>query len=166
MIPSSISEVILKIAHIPVIDLVFYIPGQRHAQDCIVFRHGMYVGLYSGKTLSQFRDDHPSMIIAKIKDVAEFAEEKSKEPVEEISQQRYMDMLEMLPPLNWKFYPEEDSFKFSERVSGNIVMIFARITIDSSDIEKSRVTRYFELRDNIHMEHHEIIKRCRDFMVK
>jgi hypothetical protein len=75
-------------------------------------------------------------------------------PVSEITEERFNDMLEVLPPLNWHFNEAggAQSFKLAEMYCGNITQIFAQYG-----------NRYFEFRDRETLTHQEIIERVRRF---
>lgn len=164
----TVAELIAKYSNLPVTELAFYIPGTAYAQDSLRLIEGEYVGFYSGKTLEQYRQEHPTTVIASYDEIARYSEDLVRRPVEEISAERYHDMLEMLPPVNWRLLKGESSFKFMERHSGNMTNIFASITTDvrlnPNDPDSKRVIRYFEMLDNMYIPHDEIINRCREYM--
>lgn len=164
----STSELLSKYSNHSVTVLAFYIPGQLWIQDEIVVRNNQYVGRYSNKTLEQSRDEYPTLTIISLDEAAKIIEDSAKQPVREIDNARYEDMLEVLPPIDWKIAEGADSFKFMEMYSGNITDIFASIItdefIDPDNQYSARVRRYFTLRDHVRMPHTEIIKLCREFM--
>ncbi|WP_215844878.1 hypothetical protein [Candidatus Pantoea bituminis] len=57
-------------------------------------------------------------------------------PWAEISEARWNDQLNVMPPLDWRSSPAGETFKSSEMYSGRVTHIFARIR-----------GRYFECRD-------------------
>jgi uncharacterized protein DUF1419 len=71
------------------------------------------------------------------------------EPVE-ITEERWDEMLGVLPPVGWKNDGAHESFKISERTAGSITAIFVRIG-----------DRYFELSDTITLPHRECVERVR-----
>jgi hypothetical protein len=157
----STASYIKKYSHLPVSELVLYIPGKSSIQDTVVVRDGSYVGQYSNKTLEQYREEHPSMIITSFDEAIMLTEELVKTDVSEITEERYNDMLECLWPIDWKQGSGTDSFKFREMYSGNITDIFAFIKD-----EVSGERRYFTFRDNVRMAHSEIIAKCSAFIAK
>ncbi|EKS6645663.1 hypothetical protein QCD58_004552 [Enterobacter hormaechei] len=76
-------------------------------------------------------------------------------PVTEISETRYFDMLEVLPPLDWHFNESggPQSFKLAEMYCGNVTAIFAQYG-----------ARFFELRDRVTLTHQAIIGRVKAFI--
>ncbi|WP_183046758.1 hypothetical protein [Salmonella enterica] len=77
------------------------------------------------------------------------------QPVAEITAERFNDMLEVLPPLDWNFNESggAQSFKLMEMYCGNITSIFAQYG-----------DRFFELRDRVTLAHRDIIARVRAFL--
>ena len=69
------------------------------------------------------------------------------EPVE-ITEERWHEMLGVLPPMAWTSDSTGESFKISERTAGSITAIFVRIR-----------DRYFELSDTCTLPHRECISR-------
>lgn|GEM_PF-983573 len=74
-------------------------------------------------------------------------------PVAEITEARFTDMMEVLPPMDWQGSPDSQSFKLMEMYSGNITDIFAQYG-----------TRYFRLRDHATLTHEQIIGKVRAFI--
>ena len=68
----------------------------------------------------------------------------------EISEDRWNEMLGVLPPVAWTTDQTGESFKLSERTAGSITAIFVRIG-----------ERYFELSDSITLPHHTCTARVR-----
>lgn len=73
-------------------------------------------------------------------------------PWQEITQERYDEMFEMLYPVDWKGGPQSDheSFKYAEGISNLVSCIFAR-----------KGERYFECRGFRNKTHEEIIDELR-----
>ncbi len=70
------------------------------------------------------------------------------EPVE-ISEERFTEMLGVLPPVAWTRNPANcESFKICERTTGSVTAIFVRVD-----------DRYFELSDSIRLPHRDCIAR-------
>jgi len=150
------ADYVKKYESLPLKELGFYIPGQLYMQDAITFRDNKYVGLYGNKTLEQYREAHPTMIISSIDEIVIFVDEAAKSPVEEIDAERYENMLEMLWPIGWNNGTDTGSFKYREMYSGKVTDIFAFFTDASSNKR-----RYFTLRDLVTMPH--VIQRCQDY---
>lgn len=83
-----------------------------------------------GETLEQVRIRYPA---AELRDLDEWIREKEKalctEP-QEITRERWWEMLEVLPPQRWqraKGPPSCESFELCEHTSGRVTSIFCRI---------------------------------------
>lgn len=68
---------------------------------------------------------------------------------EEISEDRYLEMLNILPPAGWKTDSDGESFKMCEYTSGRITAIFVRIG-----------ERYVTLSDRMSTPHRECCRRA------
>ena len=68
----------------------------------------------------------------------------------EISEDRWNEMLGVLPPVAWTTDQTGESFKLGERTAGSITAIFVRIG-----------ERYFELSDSITLPHRACTARVR-----
>ncbi|EAA5258668.1 hypothetical protein DP804_19585 [Salmonella enterica subsp. enterica] len=77
------------------------------------------------------------------------------QPVTEISEAHFNDMLEIMPPLDWHFTGTggSQSFKLMEMYCGNIACIYAQYG-----------DRFFELRDRVTLAHRDIIARVQAFL--
>lgn len=128
---------------------VFYQTGKAGIIDYGIVRNGVLTGAYSNETLEQMRVRYPDAILGELGPVAAASEDMFRSPPVEIDEDRWMEMLEVLPPVNWVCDSEGESFKLSERTSGNITAIFARIG-----------ERYFEMQDSAFMKHEQIIAKC------
>lgn len=129
---------------------VFYVPGKPGIIDVAVMRDGAHVGQYSGETLDQIAVRYPGAALGELGPVTEFSENCFRSPPVEITQERFIEMLEVLPPVGWKHDGTGQSFKLSERTSGNITAIFAEIG-----------GKYFELSDSIFTPHAKIMAACK-----
>lgn len=105
------------------------------------------------ETLEEIRARYPDAEYIIFDDAIKISEEKHRLPVREITEKDFWEMLEVLPPAGWKQEPNCESFKLSERWSGNITDIYARIG-----------ERYFTLRDTIFLPHTEIVNRCNKYI--
>jgi len=76
------------------------------------------------------------------------------DPVE-ITDQEYIEALEVLPPLDWHGGRGKESFKSSEFFVSNITSIYVNLG-----------TRYFTFRDVATLSHQEIMSRCRNHIAK
>ena len=129
---------------------VFYVPGRPGIIDLAVLRDGEQVGGYSGETLPQIALRYPGVQLGELGPVSAASDESWKSPPVEITADRYMEMLEVLPPVAWKSSRDAETFKLSERTSGNITAIFCRLG-----------ERYFEMQDSIFLKHDAIVDACK-----
>ena len=108
-------------------------------------------GHYSGETLEQMRARYPDVEIIGVDTAIERLDAAFRSAPAEVTEERFWEMLDVLPPLDWRGSDGAESFKLSEFTSGTITAIFCRIG-----------TRYFELSDNVSTPHEEIVRRCRE----
>ena len=91
------------------------------------------------------------LLVLPIAEVAQRYEDGFKSPPVEITEERWNEMLGILPPVGWKHgEPDSESFKISELTAGRITAIFVRIG-----------KRYFEMSDRISMPHAECVTHVR-----
>ena len=74
---------------------------------------------------------------------------------EEITEQRFWDMLEVLPPVTWHTTSDGESFKMCERTAGAITGIYVRIG-----------KRYFTFSDDIRTPHRECCRRVAEHIAR
>jgi hypothetical protein len=105
------------------------------------------LSLYGSKTLEQLTEQYGEVVIIDTESAyRQHCDSYKKAPVE-INEERFMDMLEILPPAKWVRHVEEESFHVCERIAGNIVSIFVRIG-----------KRYFEMQDEIGLSHADRVR--------
>lgn len=98
---------------------------------------------------SQYGGD---LVIISFEEAARRREEAFRQPVSETTRGHFWYSLECLPPVGWHTASGVESFKISERYSGNLTAIFARLG-----------NRYFTLRDDIRLPAEEIAARVAAF---
>ena len=131
--------------------LVVYVPSLKRTQD--IFTH-KNVGLYSSKTLAQFRAEHADAVVMAWEAAHELERAQYLKPVTEITQERFWEMLEVLPPCKWARYDGEESFFVSEAIHSDIHAWFVRID-----------ERYFTLEDSRTLTHREVTLAARAYML-
>ena len=91
----------------------------------------------------------PALIILPVDEAwATYENQFKSEPVE-ITEERYHEMLNILPPVAWVFdAPSFESFKICELTAGSITAIFVRVH-----------NRYFEFSDTITLPHRACVTR-------
>ena len=107
-----------------------------------------YCGIYSNETLDEARNRYPDMEIMEFDDAYALHRAAYISAPKEIDRQRFGDMLDVLPPVNWVRNHDSESFKLSERDTADITLICVR-----------RGNRFFELHDSIKLTHEEIMVR-------
>ncbi|RZF11084.1 MULTISPECIES: hypothetical protein [Serratia] len=132
--------------------MVFYIPGTTWPLDVAIWLEDRFV-TSSGKTLEQLQQRNPACILVSYEEAKRGMYEAASLPVRRISKDEYMDKLEMLPPLDWKYFDGHESFKMMEMYCGNITDIFAQLG-----------NSYFAMRDHVSLPHAEIMQRVRTFI--
>lgn len=81
--------------------------------------------------------------------VTDSPDQKSVRAPKEITQARYLEMLNMLPPMDFYGSTGRQTFKMSELIDDDITTIFCQIN-----------GRCFELQDNYRLTHREILAKC------
>ncbi|MDR2882087.1 MAG: DUF1419 domain-containing protein [Azoarcus sp.] len=129
---------------------VFYQPDKPTHVINAVFRRqdGDLAGLYSRKTSDELVAEYPGMLIGTVEEFKAFQNEALRTDPEEITEERYWEMLEVLPPLNWRGTAGYESFMLSEFWCGDITTIYA-----------NRGSRYFTFKDVSTLSHKEIMAR-------
>lgn len=116
--------------------------------DNAVFVDGQWLSSYTRQTQEQLAEQYGEVCMMGIRECTAGREAFVITEAKEIDQTRYMDMLEVLPPLDFVNTGRTSSFKMSEMYSGNITTIFVRVA-----------GRYFEFKDRVTLTHSEILSR-------
>jgi hypothetical protein len=107
----------------------WYQDGQRISIiDQAVFHEerGEYVGKFTGENLEEVSKHYAGAQLAEWDDAYKRMQDSYRKPPQEITKERFWDMLECLPPVGWVRHPDCESFKMSERTVGNLTGIFVR----------------------------------------
>lgn len=106
-----------------------------------------------GHTLAEVQERYPGAEVMTITDWLAWKEEQlSTKPVE-ITEERFMEMLEVLPPQNWQRANGSESFEMSEHLSGRITDSFVRIG-----------GRYFSYTGIAGQPHSEKVYKCGELL--
>ena len=134
-------------------DTCFYVPGKLCIIDAITMVDGTPYGTWSGETLEEIQARHPGAEVWDF-DAAYAAMQAAyiKAPVE-ITRARFWEMLEILPPKNWRQHRDSESFMMIEHTIGNITSIFVRLEL-----------RYFEMTGDASLTHDEIMAKIDNFI--
>lgn len=119
------------------------------------FAEGVWrvTGYAGSKTLEQLNAHGDTWELVTEEEAKARFHQANFQPVSEITEDRFIDMLEVLPPLDWTGGEHCQSFKLSEMYSGNITDIFARYG-----------DRYFQLRNLVTLTHKQIIDEIKAFI--
>jgi hypothetical protein len=130
--------------------MVFFQLGNNNVFDEAVDKGNGYVGLYSGMTLASAQAQGAQLMTeARASQLVDASHIKAPKPC---SKERFMDMLEVLPPQDWRVMPDSESFKLQERTTGNITLIMLRIG-----------DAYWEMEDMVNLTHYDICGKVNAF---
>ena len=90
----------------------------------------------------------------KLKEEAE-AKRYEKGKAQEITKERFWEMLEVLPPEKWTNWSTNESFRLSECLSGTLYSFFVRVHDGDFSTHKNR---YFEIVADAWAEHKELVE--------
>lgn len=132
---------------------VFYQPAKDGRVHQIVDlakpnANGVLVGRYSGETLEALAVRYPLVTIGELDEIAAEIESLQKTVPVEISEERYNEMRDVLPPEDWQGTKLGSSFKLCERLSGRITTIFVCVG-----------KRYFSFNDLYNLPHATIMTK-------
>jgi len=111
------------------------------------------LSLYGGKTLEDLGDEYGEVVIIDTDTAYRVHCDSAKKRPTEITEERFFDMLEVLPPAKWVRYKGEESFHVCELITGNIGSIFVRIG-----------KRYFEMQDEVTLSHADRVRAAASIM--
>lgn len=106
----------------------FYVPGAHNIIDS-AFKNeaGEYVSHVHRKNLMQMRDEHPDVVLGVLDEWIAEEEKRLIGTPEEITEERWWEALEVLPPESWQNSGGGESFVMMEYYSGRITSIYVRI---------------------------------------
>lgn len=120
----------------------WYAPGETHIVDLIHPNDGLT--LHCHEDALAIRGRYPTVERMSCDDAWKLIDaaalERYRKDVSEVTEERFMDALNVLPPVGWTTRNGVESFRISERLWGNITDIYAR-----------RGDRYFVLSDDIRL---------------
>lgn len=114
--------------------------------EAITLNDGSTVSVFSFETLEELQVQYADMALMTESEADALFCTRLFSPWEEISEERWMDQLTVLPPLGWQSSPAGETFKCSEMYSGKVTHIFAHIR-----------GRYFECRDYAFKKHADLV---------
>lgn len=127
---------------------VFFRQPGNEIVDGVVVVGGVNFGQFSGLTFEQLAAEYSGLEIGDTETVLAAYLDGFILPPTQITEQRFCDMLEVLPPEGWHRTNGSESFKISEYHAGNITSIYVRIGCD-----------YYVLQDRATLTHLEIVQK-------
>jgi hypothetical protein len=101
-------------------------------------------------SLAEIQARYPGALIGDFEEWWRRKEESFIAAPKVITEERYMEMLEVLPPMRWIQRDGSSTFMLSEMTCGRITMIFCYTA-----------GQFFELSDRVTLKHEEIVTKCR-----
>lgn len=133
----------------------WYVPGETHIVDLIHPDDGLT--LHYHEDALAIRGRYPAAERMSCDDAWKLIDtaalERYSKDVSEVSEERFMEALNVLPPVGWTTRNGVESFRISERLWGNITDIYARLG-----------ERYFKLSDDIRLPAGVIAERIAAFV--
>ena len=129
---------------------VIFLPSAKRVQDVYTPAER---GLYSGKTLDEYREKHPDAVVMAWDEAHAIERAEFIKPVSEITAEQFDDALNVLPPCKWTMEGAYQSFHVSELVFADIANWFAKYG-----------ARYFRFDDKRSLTHREVMQRVREFI--
>ena len=134
---------------------VFYVPNALGYEDVAVEQDGQYVSFIGQKTLAQMQEKHPTIELIEYDVWYIRQQETFKQEPKVITQERFNEMRDVLPPKDWVAHGGSESFKSIENLMGSMTNIFVRVH-----------DAYYELVDCNSLTHAMILKRVCDYLDK
>lgn len=129
-------------------DFYYYSPSKIVAIDSISSITGKT--FHFARTYEDVKSDYPDAELLYVDTVIEMQDRAYTSPYAfPITRREFEDALECLPPVSWKRFSQHESFKLSERYSGNITTIYVRIG-----------NEYFKFKDQISLPHVDCLERA------
>jgi hypothetical protein len=132
----------------------WYVPGETHIVDLIHPDDGLtlHYSEDAGAIRARYADARRMTCNEAWTAIDAAALAKYKTGIVEVDETRFMDALNVLPPVGWTTKASVESFRISERIWGNITDIYARLG-----------NRYFKLADDIRLPASTIAERVAAF---
>jgi hypothetical protein len=128
--------------------MCFYVPGQLSIIDTVKDNGKSF---YDNESLEEIDKRYPGAILISFEDaIAEIEALAQKKYITEVDEERFMDMLEILPPMNWKQTTEGEVFMMCEMNYSHYTNIFCQIK-----------DRYFEFSDSRFLTLDQIINKVK-----
>ena len=129
--------------------MLFAEPGSPWPIDTASLVNGQWVSELRQESLQQLRLRYPTAQLYERHEWITAAENALIRPPQLISAREFDDQLTILPPVNWVCTANTSSFQISERITGQIVHIYAQY-----------LGHHFHLVDRSTLTHAEVIAKC------
>ena len=106
--------------------MAFFVPSHNAVYDRATKLEGQWVTQREAKTLESLRRLYPDAELIPATLVQEKQNDGYRRPWVEITEARYIDQLETLPPVDWCRGYGGESFKSMEFTGGDVTAIFVR----------------------------------------
>ncbi len=127
--------------------MAFYVPSCNTVYAWARQQDGEWVTEYGAKTLNAVRRIYPDTELLSFSGVKEAQNRGYRRQWVEVSEARYIDQLEVLPPLDWCRGFGGESFKSREFTGGDVTAIFVSVE-----------GRFFECHDLHTLKHKALIE--------
>lgn len=131
---------------IPATSMAFVIPSRKEVYAWARWNGVEWVSTFGEAGLDEMRHYCAEIQLVSEAEAVAMENARYRKPWEEISEERYIDQLEVLPPVDWHWGVCE-SFKSSEMYGGDVTSIFVKYQ-----------GRFFECRDLISLKPKEIME--------
>lgn len=125
----------------------FFDPTSNQIIDAV---HPITGGGVWGGDKAKIMAEYPNAVVMDFDAAIKAKEDALKTPPEVITADKFFEMFEVLSPAGWVDRGHTESFKMSERLSGNVTSIYARIG-----------KTYYHMVDSIFTPHESIIAACK-----
>lgn len=95
--------------------------------DLADIRKGVAVGQISGETIYEIRNRWPDAKVGDLEDVVDTLINQYVSPAIEITQEEFLEALEVLPPKNWVHKNAVEMFQSSEHLYGPVTGTYVRM---------------------------------------
>lgn len=126
----------------------FYVPNKPGVIDVINPDTGK--GLYSKQTLEEAQAENAAIEVGDFDTVVEQQASYYIKPPQKISEEAWMEALEVLPPECWKHGADWERFNMCEYTSGTVTAIYCRIG-----------EHYFVMSDEFTTKSSVVVAKCR-----
>jgi hypothetical protein len=133
-----------------ILSKVFYVPGQRYAYDEVIELNGREIGKWTRKTIEQCKVENPELVCIEREECTRKIVELAMLAPQEITQDAFIEMRNMLPPCAWERKAGYESFHVAEFDVMDITGIYVRIG-----------QRYFRMKDSYRLSHAERVEKVK-----